>query len=121
MFLDYLINVAMAAAPYWTSAVIIYLIGFLYVRKSVFAVYWSAIKVGSGVLLTAGLILGMSSSSNTYKNTVDYSRTQDQHRIEQLRNTSPAEIVDRTRQPLSDEQLQERSVDMRERVDLDNQ
>jgi energy-coupling factor transporter transmembrane protein EcfT len=121
MFIDYLINVAMAAAPYWTSAIIVYLIGLFYVRKSVFATYWSAMKVGSGILFIAGLILGMSSSSNTYKNTVDYNRIQDQNRIEQMRSTVPAEIVDRTRQPLADEALQERSVDMRERVNLDNQ
>lgn len=122
MFQDYLINVVMTAAPMWTLAVIMFVLGFLYVRNKAFKEFWAPIKASVGVLVIAGLIIGMSSRANTYKNTVDYNRVQDQARIEQLQESrQPAPIVDRSLQPLTDEALQDRSVDMRERVNLDNQ
>lgn len=122
MFQDYLINVVMTAAPIWTLAVIMFLIGFIYVRIKALKEFWYPIKVCVGMLMIAGLLIGMNSRVNTYKNTVDYNRAQDQARIEQLQESRrPAEIVDRSRQPLADEALQDRSVDMRERVNLDNQ
>jgi len=121
MFTEYLINVAMAAAPYWTSATIVYLVGLLYVRKSVMEVYWPSVKVGAGVIFAIGLVMGMSSSANTYKNTVDYNPVQAQRQIEQAREHQvQTEIVDRTLKPLSAEERAANSIDMRERVNLDN-
>lgn len=120
MFIDYLINIVLVAAPYWISSVLTFAIGFIYCRNKTLNDFWSPIKIGSGFLIAFGLVMGMTSSANTYKNTVDYNRYQDQAVIEQRRESQPVQpIVDRTRQPLTNDQLQERSVDMRERVDLD--
>lgn len=119
MFQDYLINVVMTAAPLWMMALIMFVLGFIYVRNKAFTEFWAPIKAAVGLVVIAGLIIGMSSRANTYKNTVDYNRVQDQARIEQLQESrQPAPIVDRSLQPLTDEALQDRSVDMRERVQL---
>lgn len=119
MFIDYLINVLLVAAGYWMMAVVLFVLGFIYVRK-LHSDFWVALKVISGFLFLIGLFQGMFSSANTYKNTVDYSRYQDQTMIEQRRESQPsAPIEDRTRQPLTEAELQERAIDMRERVDLD--
>jgi len=117
---EYLINIAMAASTLWAASIVLLVFSFIYVRKHS-AEYHGSFKTLSGIIFIIGLMVGLTSGANTYKNTVDYNRIQDQNRIEQMRSTVPAEIVDRTRQPLADEALQERSVDMRERVNLDNQ
>lgn len=119
MFIDYLINVVLVAAPYWLSSVLIFAIGFIYCRNKTLNDFWSPIKIGSGFLIVFGLVMGMTSAANTYKNTVDYNRYQDQTMIEQRRESQHVQpIVDRTRQPLTEEELKEREVDMRERVNL---
>lgn len=118
MFIDYLINVALVGATYWVPALIVFVLGFVN-RKKIGPDFWSGVKGGVFFIAIVGLVVGMSSSANTYKNTVDYNRYQDQTMIEQRRESQSVQpIVDRTRQPLTDEQLQEREVDMRERVDL---
>lgn len=119
MFIDYLINVALVGVTYWVPALIVFVLGFIYVRKLQYSDFWVALKVISGFLFFIGLFHGLFSSANTYKNTVDYNRYQDQTMIEQRRESqSSAPIEDRTRQPLTEEELQEREVDMRERVNL---
>jgi hypothetical protein len=117
MFLDYLINVALVGVTYWSTSLVLFVLGFVY-RTNLGKDIWSGVK-GIAIFLSIwGLIAGMTSSANTYKNTVDYSRVQDQRRIEQLQAADAApQVTDRTRQRLTDEQLQERAVDMRERVE----
>jgi hypothetical protein len=118
MFLDYLINVALVGASYWVSALIIFVFGFVY-RAKIGKDIWAGVKGGALVISIWGLVAGMTSSANTYKNTVDYNRYQDQTMIEQRRENQPTLTVeDRTRQPLSEAELQERAVDMRDRIEL---
>ena len=119
MFIDYLINVVLVGVTYWAPALIVFVLGFVY-RKKIGPDIWSSVKFGTIFIAIVGLVMGLSSSANTYKNTVDYNRYQDQTMIEQRRESQSVQpIVDRTRQPLTEEELQEREVDMRERVDLD--
>lgn len=118
MFIDYLINVALVGVTYWVPALIVFVLGFVY-RKRIGPDIWAGVKGVAIFFSMWGLVVGLSSSANTYKNTVDYNRYQDQTMIEQRRESQPVQpIVDRTRQPLTSEQLQEREVDMRERVNL---
>lgn len=119
MFIDYLINVLLTAVGYWMIATVLFALGFIYIKK-LNSDFWAALKVISGFLFFIGVFQGLFSSANTYKNTVDYNRYQDQTMIEQRRESqSSAPIEDRTRQRLTEAELQERTIDMRERVDLD--
>jgi hypothetical protein len=113
---DYLINVVLTGASYWAASLVLFVIGFVY-RTKLGKDIWVGVK-GIAIFLSIwGLIAGMTSSANTYKNTVDYSRVQDQRQIESYRDANKEfEIVDRTRKPLDQTELQERSVDMRKRV-----
>jgi cytochrome bd-type quinol oxidase subunit 1 len=115
--IDYLINVAMAASTLWTASIVLLVFSFLYVRKHS-AEYHSSFKALSGIIFIIGLMVGLTSSANTYKNTVDYNPVQAQRQIEQARELEePAEIVDRTRKPQSVEDRAANSVDMRDRVE----
>lgn len=116
--IEYLINVVLIAAPYWMLALVFFVIGFA-VRKKI-GVFWSGFKSVSLLFLVFGLFSGLTSSSNTYKNTVDYDPVQEQRLIEQAREFQPTtEIVDRTRQPLTQEDRAATAIDMRDRVTID--
>ena len=114
---EYLINVVMAAASYWMLAFVVFAIGFVY-RKKIGDI-WSILKVVSLILVVIGLFIGMSSPSNTYKNTVDYNREGEINRIRQL-NAEPSHAVveDNSRQPQSVEDRAASAVDMRDRIKL---
>ena len=125
--IDYLINIVFAASTYWGVSVVLYMAymllpwekfsGAVATRK-----VWA--KNASIVLFVLGTFVGATSPSNTYKNTVDYNKTQDLNRIEQLnesRTSRPIEIIDISRQPQTAEERAAGAIDMRERVNLDNQ
>ena len=115
--IEYLINVVMAAASYWMLALVIFVVGFA-VRKKI-GVFWSGLKSVSLLFLVFGLFIGLTSSSNTYKNTVDYNRESEINRIRQL-NAEPSHTVveDNSRQPQSVEDRAASAVDMRDRIKL---
>lgn len=115
--IEYLINVVMAAASYWMLALVIFVVGFA-VRKKI-GVFWTGLKSVSLLFLVFGLFIGLTSSSNTYKNTVDYNHEQEVQRIRQL-NAEPSNAViqDNSRQPRSVEDRAANSVDMRDRIKL---
>jgi hypothetical protein len=125
--IDYLINIVFAASTYWGVSLALYM-AYLLLPWTKFDEAAAARKVwvknASIVMFVLGTFVGVTSPSNTYKNTVDYNKTQDLNRIEQLneaRASRPIEIIDISRQPQTAEERAASAIDMRERVNLDNQ
>jgi hypothetical protein len=125
--IDYLINIVFAASTYWGVSVVLYM-AYMLLPWEKFGEAVATRKVwaknASIVLFVLGTFVGVTSPSNTYKNTVDYNKTQDLNRIEQLnesRTSRPIEIIDISRQPQTAEERAASAIDMRERVNLDNQ
>lgn len=113
---EYLINVGLASSSYWMVALVMFMMGLFYRKK--LGEFWPAVKTASGLLFFVGLFVGLGSSANTYKHEVNYNRSLDQKQIENYRDSNQEfEIIDRTRKPLSPEELQGQSVDMRERIE----
>jgi hypothetical protein len=125
--IDYLINIVFAASTYWGVSVALFMAYILlpweqFKENIAKQRIWT--KNASIVMFVLGTFVGATSPSNTYKNTVDYNKTQDLNRIEQLNETRasrPVEIIDISRQPQTAEQRAAEAIDMRERVNLDNQ
>ena len=125
--IDYLINIVFAASTYWGVSVALFM-AYILLPWEKFSEAVATRKVwtknASIVMFVLGTFVGATSPSNTYKNTVDYNKTQDLNRIEQLDETRvsrPIEIIDISRQPQTAEQRAASAIDMRERVNLDNQ
>jgi hypothetical protein len=125
--IDYLINIVFAASTYWGVSLALYAV-YLFLPWAKFDEAVAArkdwAKNASIAMFVLGTLVGVTSPSNTYKNTVDYNKTQDLNRIEQLneaRASRPLEIIDISRQPQTAEERAASAIDMRERVNLDNQ
>lgn len=125
--IDYLINIVFAASTYWGVSVVLFM-AYMLLPWEKFSEAFATRKVwtknASIVMFVLGTFVGTTSPSNTYKNTVDYNKTQDLNRIEQLdeaRASRPIEIIDISRQPQTAEERAASAIDMRERVNLDNQ
>jgi hypothetical protein len=120
--IDYLINIVFAASTYWGVAASLFVM-YKFLPWDKFSEdiakqrVWT--KNASIVLFVIGVFVGITSPSNTYKNTVDYNKNQDLYRIQQLnesqQNRAP-EVVDISRQPQTTEQRAAASIDMRQRV-----
>ena len=125
--IDYLINIVFAASTYWgVGAALFVMYRFLPWDKfsEDIAKQRDWTKNASIVLFVIGVFVGITSPSNTYKNTVDYNKAQDLNRIQQLnevRQNRAPEVDDISRQPQTAEQRAADAIDMRERVNLDNQ
>lgn len=116
--MEYLINVVMAASSLWVSAAVLFAMSWMY-RNKIGTFWWNAVKTFSGLVVFLGLIVGLTSGSNTYKHTVNYDPVIEQRSIENSRVDINTEIVDRTRKPMSTDERKETTVDMRERVKAD--
>jgi hypothetical protein len=133
--MEYLINVALAATSYWATA-LVFGVTYLFFKHKAKTEKQPAITEDSeptvgfytefapklGIVTVAvfvlGIAAGMTSPSNTYKHTVDYNKSQDIQRIQQLNSQRPpAEIQDISRQPQTTEERASSSIDMRTRVE----
>jgi len=119
---EYLINIVLASRSYWTVAIVLF-VAYSFLPWNKFHAdvipYRTWVKNASIFIFVIGVFVGVTSPSNTYKHGVDYNKTQDLKRIQQLNESRAArapEINDISRQPLSPEDRAANAIDMRERV-----
>lgn len=115
--MDYLINVGVAARSHLFVALILFVVAHWVRPKFAKFSTWRKVKQVSYGIALAGVVIGVSSPSNTPKLTVDYNKTADLRNIDLLNEQRrPSEIVDISRQPQTPEERAAGAIDMRERV-----
>jgi hypothetical protein len=115
--MDYLINVAVAARSYLFVALVLFVVAHWVRPKFAKFSTWKKVKSVSFGIAIAGVVVGISSPSNTPKLTVNYNKSADLRSIETLNaQRRPAVVVDISRQPQTAEEREAGAVDMRERV-----
>ena len=115
--MDYLINVGVAARSYLFVAMILFVVAHWVRPKFAKSATWKKVKQVSYGVAIAGVLIGVSSPSNTPKLTVDYNKSADLRSIETLNEQRrPSAVTDVSRQPQTPEERAASSVDMRERV-----